>query len=989
MISRASARESSHETAGLATGPIDTASVAASLTGAIGFFLLATLSLSLSKFDTTLASVWLPNATAVAFMMRARLANEVPFYCCVFTASILANSVAGTPMGMSAIFSIANIVDIALVTGLTRRACGHRPDMTHLPHLTSFVWAGGVVGPFTSACIASLAMGPDPEAIWAGASAWMLTDSMGMVLIVPAMLLIFDAMRSTETASSIEATEKAVLLIGGMVCAYFVFRQDIYPLLFLIPPITLLHAFRMGSLDTALYVISVAAVTSAMTWAGYGPIDKASDSPATQLYLVQAFIAANFLTGLPIAAILAGRDRIVGELDLGKRRLALLADNITDAVMRYDLEGVCTYASPSVRDVLDEEPEVLIGQRPTDRMHADARERITLAQERLVSGASDKERFTYRRYLDSEEGKPVFIEADCAVAYNSETGQREGIVVSARDVTERVELELLLTRARRHAENAAQAKSEFLANMSHEIRTPMNGVLGFSELLLQSELDSDQRRQTEMVVQSARSMMLLLNDILDLSKIEAGQIAIEQAPVDLHKTLAECVMLHRPNAEKKGLNLTFERDPGPDDHARTDGEPAASSDWIMTDGLRVRQIVLNLIGNAVKFTETGTIHVSYSLHADQFSVRVRDSGIGISASRLETIFQPFTQAESDTSRRFGGTGLGLTISRQLAELLGGFIEVESAAGVGSCFTLTLPAAHTEPAQVERSASTTVSIDQLPDNGRILLAEDHDINRILATEMLERCGQRVVTAHDGNEAISMVIDSVMRRAPFDLVLMDIQMPGCDGYAATRAIRAEGIGADMIPIIALTANAFPEDIAAARDAGMQGHLAKPLVFADLARVLQRWLPTRIVDKPSEIQTGRGMVEEQMAPEGARPEKDISARGKSEPIQVQSPELIERWQERRSEAVEAVRAAAAGGGLANGSMENDHRMELARIVHKLAGTAAMFGEPELGDQAAALERALRMARSGDVQEALAAELLTIADRGSAHMQAPTLPG
>ncbi|MBV7265103.1 ATP-binding protein [Erythrobacter ani] len=981
MIKRARARENVSGAAGFSAGAIDSASVTASLIGALGFFLLATLSLSLSKFDSTLASVWLPNAAAVAFMMRARLANEVPFYICVFIASLCANSVAGTTFGMSTVFSVANIVDIALVTGLTRRACGHRPDMTHLPHLTSFVWAGGVVGPFTSACIASLAMGPDPQAIWAGASAWLITDSMGMVLIVPAMLLIFDAMRSGEQPGSIEATEKAVLLIGGMVCAYLVFRQDIYPLLFLIPPITLLHAFRMGSLGTALHVISVATVTSAMTWGGYGPIDKASSSPATQLYLVQAFVAANFLTGLPIAAILAGRDRIVEELDLGKRRLALLADNITDAVMRYDLNGVCTYASPSVREVLDEEPEVLIGQRPTDRMHTDAQELITAAQERLVSGSSDKERFTYRRYLDSEEGTPVFIEADCAVAYNSETGQREGIVVSARDVTERVELELLLTRARRHAENAARAKSEFLANMSHEIRTPMNGVLGFSELLLQSELDSDQRRQTEMVVQSARSMMLLLNDILDLSKIEAGQIAIEHTPVNLHETLAECALLHRPNAEKKGLDLVFERASNPNEDAANEANQGAPSQWFMTDGLRVRQIVLNLIGNAVKFTESGTIHVSYTVDQDQFSVSVRDSGIGISPSRLETIFRPFTQAESDTSRRFGGTGLGLTISRQLAELLGGFIEVESSAGKGSCFTLTLPAAPTAPAKVDPLASAELSLEELPDNGRILLAEDHDINRILATEMLERCGQNVITAHDGNEAISMVIDSVMRGTPFDLVLMDIQMPGCDGYAATRAIRAEGIRAETLPIIALTANAFPEDISAARDAGMQGHLAKPLVFADLARILQRWLPTRIVEKTTIEPDTRRPADDLTTPQNAKPEVQSRGAPKTGPIQVQSPELIERWQLRRSEAVDAVRQAAVGGSLANGSLKSEERIGLARIVHKLAGTAAMFGEAELGDQAAAFERALRLELAGDVQEALAAELLTLADEKAAH--------
>ena len=481
-----------------------------------------------------------------------------------------------------------------------------------------------------------------------------------------------------------------------------------------------------------------------------------------------------------------------------------------------------------------------------------------------------------------------------------------------------------------------------------------------------------------MIVQSGRSMMLLLNDILDLSKIEAGQIAIDPAPCNLHETLAECASLHRANAEKKGLELRFEREGGKG--ARDEGS-ADETGWIMTDGLRLRQIVLNLIGNAVKFTESGLIHISYRVDEDQFTVKVTDTGIGISNTRIDTIFQPFTQAEGDTARRFGGTGLGLTISRQLAELLGGFLEVESEPGIGSCFMLTLPATPADPEEAPQPSTAPLSLTDLPHDARILLAEDHDINRILASEMLERCGQSVAIAHDGNEAISMVIDSVMRGSPFDLVLMDIQMPGCDGYAATRAIRAEGITPDTLPIIALTANAFPEDIAAARDAGMQAHLSKPLVFADLARALQRWLPTRIVEE----ETKRGIAHEGRD-EGDREGKDqgCTADDVAAVPQITSPELVKRWLERRSEAVEAVREAAEDGALGNGSINDDGRSELARIVHKLAGTAAMFGEPELGDQAAAFERALRNDVAKDVQQALASELLNLADQHQALLPA-----
>ena len=969
-IERAASNSEANAFSLLARGRLDARSFIAAALGAIGFWLLASLSLSLSRFDSFLASIWLPNACAVAFLLRARLSNELPFYGAILIAGAISNTMAGTPPQVSLVFSIANLIDIVIVTSLTRRFCGPRPDMAKLDHLARFVWAGGLVGPIVSASIAAIAMGPDNASVWTGATGWFLTDSMGMVLIVPAALLVLDAIQAREPISRVDLVERALLLLIGMVCTFMVFQQTEYPLLFLIPPITLLHAFRTGSLGTALFVALVALVASAMSWLGMGPIVEASTSEVKRLHLIQAFIAANFLTGLPVAAILSGRKHMMEQLETRSRELALLAENTTDALMCFDTNGVCTYASPSVATVLAEPVETFIGARPSDRMHEDARERIMLAQQRLISGESEQERFTYRRYYDSPEGTPVFLEAECGVAYNPDTGHREGIVVSARDVTERVELELLLTRARRHAENAARAKSEFLANMSHEIRTPMNGVLGFAELMLQGDLDPDQRRHTSMIVESGRSMMLLLNDILDLSKIEAGQISIDSAAVDLDATVRECAALHRPTAEKKGLGLHVERE------FNSEEERSEAPPWIITDGLRLRQIVLNLIGNAVKFTETGLIQVSYTVEDDQICIKVTDTGIGISQSRLESIFRPFTQGESDTSRRFGGTGLGLSISRQLAELLGGFVDVESEPGVGSCFTLTLPATRARPdspPKIDDDPLPDVSEpDALPQSARILLAEDNDVNRELVVEMLERCGQSVAIAHDGNEAISLVIDGLMRDKPYDLVLMDIQMPGCDGYAATRAIRAEGIRANTLPIIALTANAFPEDIVSARDAGMQAHLAKPLDFAALARVLQRWLPTRIVvdgdGERRDDRQGRDFQNDDGFGSGPAPVEH-------KPKLARSPALIRRWNERRREAVAAVHEALECGALGVEEEHASRREELAQLVHKIAGTAAMFGEAELGDQAAAFERALRRGLSHDVQQALAYELLALA--------------
>jgi len=996
----------------IAIGPLDTKSVLFALLGSITFFALGLFCLSVSRFDAVLASVWLPNGSAVVILLLARLRNELPLLSGIFVANILTNFAANIPADTAVIFAAANLAEIVIVIWLIRRSCDDRPDLADLADLGRFLFFAGIVGPFVSTAIASLALSADLQVMITGAPAWFLADSMGLILTVPAALLVHDAIRDRSAITGEQIAERSALMICGLLAVYVVFKQETYPLLFLIPPITLLMAFRLGAIGTALFVPGIAIMASWMTYVGMGPIVENSTSAVSKMYLIQAFVSANFLAGLPIVAILTARARLTQAMLEGRAKLELLAANVTDAVLSIDRNGRCTYASPSVHEVLGHEPSDFVGRLITECTHADEAERMRFVMARLLDGECDKERITYRRLRDADDGAPVFIEADCAVAQSPEKGKRSSVVVSARDVTERVELELLLTRSRRNAERAAHAKSEFLANMSHEIRTPMNGVLGFAELMLQGDLSEENRRHTEMIVQSGRSMMLLLNDILDLSKIEAGQIAIDSAPLDLYATISECAVLHRPAAQKKGLELVFDPfSPGKDDTSKKAGQKAgaAARPWVESDALRLRQIILNLVANAIKFTESGRVEISCAINENEFIVEVQDTGIGISEARIQTIFAPFTQGESDTARRYGGTGLGLTISRQLAELLGGEISVVSEPGIGSVFRLRLPAIFAEPTFTPPPETVEIDPSDIPQSARILLVEDHDVNRMLGAEMLERCGQSVAIAQDGNEAIAMVIDSVMRERPFDLVFMDIQMPGCDGYAATRTLRAEGIGPDIMPIIALTANAFPEDIAEARQAGMQAHLAKPLVFADLARALQRWLPTQIVEASEGGEEGSSLDPEprRLEPKNApgfrssppnplieRQSRELeqpkslattfvanhvastSMSGLDARPQNLSPSLIERWNERRSEAIEAVRSALETGILSELRYTPDAAQDLARLVHKLAGTAAIFGEPELGDQAAALERALRQDLSSDVREALAFELLSVAD-------------
>ena len=906
------------------------------VTGGILFGCLAYASIELSRGSGRIAAVWVPNALAIAYLLRGRRPLEPLLYLCLFAGNVAANFFVGDPVPKGLALSSANSVEIFLAVTLVRRFCGPVPDMKDIRHLITVALLAGCLAPLASAVIAAATFFGDTADPLGGFLKWWLTDSLGIIILTPCALVIADSLSRSRWPSAQEQVDWIILTLFGTGVSVAVFAQSDYPLLFLIPPVIVLHAFRLGSLGTAFSTIEVAVIATIFTSNGKGPVTLVEDALTAQLIVLQAFIASAFLIGLPVAAVLHARRRMTETLATRREELDLLTSNISDAILRFDADGICTYVSPSVTDVLGVGPEAFLGQSTTDRMHDEARETIHAVNKRLMSGESTKERFTYRRMLDDNEGNPVYIEADCVMATNPATGEDEGILFSARDITERVVLERQLVRARRHAENAARAKSEFLANMSHEIRTPMNGVLGFADLLRKANLQDEERRYANLIYDSGRSMMLLLNDILDISKIEAGQIVITPENVDVSHLLQGCVRLHMAHAEQKNIVLKAEIEPG-------------LPPEIVMDQLRLRQIILNLIGNAVKFTETGHITVSARAAGKELVVAVKDTGIGISDERLHDIFNPFEQADGKTSRKYGGTGLGLSISRQLAELLGGTLSCSSVPGEGSCFTLRVPLQASAERGAARAVNDAIDTDvPLPHASRILLAEDHDVNRMLVGAMLEKCGQSTDIAVDGNEAVKKVLRAEKAGEPYDLVLMDVQMPGLDGYAATRRIRTQDIDGAKLPIVALTANAFPEDIAASQQAGMQAHLAKPLVFTELVRTLAKWLPAAgspdsepVVPKTHDA-ASRNIME--------------SARAK--------------WIERRSDAVEAVRAS-----LAKDALDADERVQLARVAHKLAGTAGMFGEEELGQHAGALERALKSGAPAPESRELAEELLKAA--------------
>jgi signal transduction histidine kinase/CheY-like chemotaxis protein len=478
---------------------------------------------------------------------------------------------------------------------------------------------------------------------------------------------------------------------------------------------------------------------------------------------------------------------------------------------------------------------------------------------------------------------------------------------------------LNLEKAKLAAEEAAALKAQFLANMSHEIRTPMNGIIGFAELLSQSQLDDRQRRHVETIRSSSDSLLYLLNDILDISKIEAGRLDVTLAPVRVAECISECVSLVAATAEAKKLAIEVELEIDP-------------QLYIASDRLRIRQILLNLLGNAIKFTAQGTIRIIAKIPVHEgepvLQITVTDTGIGIAANRVGQVFDEFEQAEIETSEKFGGTGLGLPISRKLAGLLGGELLLESRAGEGTSVTLQLPGTAVGVAGTYcETQMCEVGAEKFDHPYHILVADDVDINRQVIGEILSGLGARTDFAENGKQAVAMALSCDLTDDPYNLLLMDNRMPVLGGNEAVRKIRENGIDPGQLPILALTANVFAEDVQKNLDAGMQAVLSKPVRTRDLHTAVTKYATIPRTDP-------FGVPTEHRQDPGAR------------------ADLKKRYCERKQHGLAEISQLMAQDSLDPASLE-----KLSGIAHKLAGSAGFFGDGDFGRLASELDQGVRL--------------------------------
>lgn len=687
-------------------------------------------------------------------------------------------------------------------------------------------------------------------------------------------------------------------------------------------------------------------------------------------FLVKPFQAIDLKTAIEVAfakfddmnQVKKEKDRSVLALKESERRYKQIVDNVSDLIYRTNHKGKFTFVNPTISKLTEYSDEEIIGMNYDELIREDYHDRTVEFYQNVFK---NNQTYSYYEFpVITKSGKEIWIGQNVQLLHSGK--YITGFQAMARDITERVRFQEELIKSKEKAESADKVKSQFLANMSHEIRTPLNGIIGISKLLAKTDLDQKQKEYLQAIIYSSDQLMGIINNILDLSKIEVGKMTLDEREFDFENLISAVMGLFESKATEKDIKIFSVVD---------DNVPLR----LIGDSVKLNQILINLVGNAIKFTQQGEVKLSVGMikdEGDNCSIKfsISDTGIGIEKAKLEKIFSAFSQAEGETTRKYGGSGLGLTIVKKLILLQKGEISVDSKLGEGTTFTVILPFKKAEKKEVVMDVKGTENkeTEEFGLEGlRVLLAEDNLINQLVTTDLLTSKGVEVDVAENGQEALDK-----LEEKEFDIVLMDMQMPVMDGYQAMSLVREnKSAPYNKIPILALTAHAFDGELERCQAAGADDYLSKPFEPGQLyekVRSLAHRPAIEVEEAPIEEKS------EQMADQNYMDEFDIEVLRKfvgfNEALVISTLELLKSSFEEDDSRIKNL-------------LEIKNIEGIKSIAHKIKPNYALLGlenlkevceKLEVSDQ---LEEQLKLTSilisvNGELTEAISNELNNLAN-------------